>query len=159
MPDGSIWQAGTFSLDGTLSWKNVAFTDSFNDMPVVFTSSQTFNETDTFTVRKKNISAAGFSTAIQEEEARKTNGHAQETIGYLAVSSTTDLALYQILCKNKFVTVADGFDTQVAVEEEKSKDSETNHVKETIGVLFLNGQVFANMQTFNGSDTASMRRK
>jgi len=159
MPDGSIWQAGTFSLDGTLKWKSVTFEDSFNDTPVVFTSSQTFNGPDTLTVREKNISASGFSAAIQEEEARKNSGHATETIGYLAVSTTTELALHQILCKNIFVTVASGYDTKVAVEEEKSKDSETNHINETVGVLFLNDQVFANMQTFNGSDTASMRRK
>ena len=159
MPDGSIWQAGTFDLDGTLSWKNVSFAESFNDTPVVFTSGQTFNETDPFTVRKKNVSTAGFSAAIQEEEARKTNGHTTEIIGYLAVSSNTELALYQILCKQKFITVADGFSSQLAVEEEKSKDSETNHKNETVGVLFLNDQVFANMQTFEGSDTAAMRRK
>ncbi len=159
MPDGSIWQAGTFSLNGTLKWQDVSFPDSFNDTPVVFTSGQTFNEMDTFTVRKKNVSSAGFFAAIQEEEARKTNGHASESIGYLAVSSTTNLPLYQILCKHKFTTVADGFDTKVAVEEEKSKDSETNHVNETIGVLFLKNQVFADMQTFNGRDTASIRRK
>jgi len=133
--------------------------------PVVIAGPPTRDGYDPCVVRIRSVTSDsagkkyGFSAAIQEEEARKNSGHATETIGYLAVSTTTELALHQILCKNFFVTVASGYDTQVAVEEEKSKDSETNHINETVGVLFLNDQVFANMQTFNGSDTASMRRK
>ncbi len=158
MLDGSIWQAGTFSLSNTLRWKYVRFPEYFNDNPVVFTSSQTFNGPDTFVVRKRFITPSQFLAAIQEEES-KNDGHYTETIGYLAVSTNTSLPLYEIQCNHSFKRVTADFDAQIIVEEEQSKDTETNHVYETVGVLFLNNGVFADMQTFSGSDTASLRRK
>ena len=159
MPDGTIWQAGTYSLDGTLKWKGVTFPESFLDKPLVFQTGQTFNGGDTVAIRMKNVILEGFTGALQEEE-RKNDGHVQETIGYLAMTpNNTDLGVYEILCDHNFTAIADGVATQLAVEEEQSRDTEIGHVKEKVGIFLIKDYVFAKIQTFLGGDTAALRRK
>ena len=159
MPDGTIWQAGTYSLDDTLKWKRVTFPESFPDKPLVFQTGQTFNEGDTVAIRMKDVTPEGFTVALQEEE-RKNDGHIPETIGYLAMTPiSTDLAMYEISCDHNFTAIADGVATQLAVEEEQSLNTETWHVKEKIGAFLINDYVFAQIQTFFGGDTAALRRK
>ncbi|MBW2164518.1 MAG: hypothetical protein JRF43_08855 [Deltaproteobacteria bacterium] len=150
MPDGTMWQAGTYSLDGTLKWKKVTFPESFLDKPLVFQTGQTFNEPDTVTIRMKDVTSEGFNAALQEEEF-KNDGHVLET--------STDLAMYEISCDHNFTAIADGVATQLAVEEEQSRDTETWHVKEKVDAFLINDYVFAQIQTFSGGNTAALRRK
>ncbi len=107
----------------------------------------------------KDVTPEGFTVALQEEE-RKNDGHIPETIGYLAMTPiSTDLAMYEISCDHNFTAIVDGVATQLAVEEEQSRDTETLHVKEKIGAFLINDYVFAQIQTFFGGDTAALRRK
>jgi hypothetical protein len=159
LPDGTMWQAGTYALDGTLKWKQVTFPGSFLDKPLVFQTGQTFNGGDTIAIRMKDVTPEGFTVALQEEE-RMNDGHAPETIGYLAMTPiSTDLAVYEILCDHNFTAIADGVATQLAVEEEQSRDTEIGHVKEKAGVFLIKDYVFAQIQTFFGGDTAALRCK
>ena len=159
MPDGTVCLAGIYSLDGTLKWKRVAFSESFLDKPLVFQTGQTFNGADTTAIRMKDVTPEGFSAALQEEEY-KNDGHVSETIGYLAITPIgTDLALHEVSCDHNFTAIVDNLATQLAVEEEQSRDTETWHVKEKIGAFLINDCVFAQIQTFLGPDTAALRCK
>jgi hypothetical protein len=161
MPDGTIWQAGTYSLslDGTLEWKRITFPEWFLDKPLVFQTGQTFNGQDTVAIRMKNVTLEGFTAELQEEE-RKKDGHVLETIGYLAMTpNNTDLGVYEISCDHQFTAIVDKLAIQLAVEEEQSLNTETQHVKEKVGAFLIKDYVFAQIQTFLGGDTAALRRK
>ncbi|MBA7694069.1 hypothetical protein ES703_102671 [subsurface metagenome] len=159
MPDGTMWQAGTYALDDNLKWKRVTFPASFLDKPLVFQTGQTFNGGDTIAVRMKDVTLEGFNAALQEEEC-KNDGHVQETIGYLAMTpNNTDLGVYEISCDHQFTAIVDKLAIQLAVEEEQSRDTETWHVKEKVGAFLIKDYVFAQIQTFLGNNTAALRRK
>jgi hypothetical protein len=107
----------------------------------------------------KDVTPEGFNAALQEEEC-KNDGHVPETIGYLAMTPiSTDLAMYEISCDHNFTAIVDKLATQLAVEEEHSRDTETWHVKEKVGTFLINDYVFAQIQTFLGNNTAALRRK
>jgi hypothetical protein len=129
---------------GRQKWKRITFPESlFLDKPLVFQTGQTFNGEDTVAIRMKDVTPEGFTVAMQEEE-RKNDGHVQETIGYLAMTpNNTDLGVYEISCDHQFTAIADGVATQLAVEEEQSRDTETRHVKEKAGAFLINDYVFA----------------
>jgi hypothetical protein len=84
--DGSIWEAGTFSLSDTGAWTSHAFTDTFPSTPALFLTAQTYNDSDPITVRARNVTNTGFEAALFEEE-NKMDGHITEKVGYLAVYS------------------------------------------------------------------------
>jgi len=157
LPDGTMWQVGTFSLSGTLKWKNVVFPTPFSNNPLVFLAIQTFNGPQAVTTRVKQISGDDFFVALEEEE-RLNDGHVPEIVGYLAVEpgSSNGIWLGTIDCNHEFVTVT-SVDKQVKLEEEKSKDRETTHLIEQVGILDIGDNVFAQIQSFNGGDTVSLR--
>jgi len=157
LPDGSVWQADTFTLNGTLNWKDINYQEAFEERPIVFISGQTYNGGDTFAIRMKNSAPEGFSAAIQEEES-KNDGHYTETIGYLAVTSYGYLDVKEILCTHRLSDLTDDPDgPQIFIEEEQSANPETNHIKEETGVLIIDNSIFAQIQTFSGGDTAALR--
>ena len=157
LPDGSVWQAGTYTLRGTMDWDKIGYDEAFEDTPLVFNSSQTYNGSDTFTIRMRSSKATGFKAAIQEEENRN-DGHVTETIGYLAVEPSGDLSIQEITANNSLTPLTDTTNgAQIFIEEEQSEDSETSHVDEQTGILIINGHIFAHMQTTAGGDTAAIR--
>jgi hypothetical protein len=84
--DGSIWEAGTFSLPGTGAWNVQSFSQSFPSTPALFLTTQTYNGSDPIAVRARNVTNTGFEAALFEEED-KMDGHTTEVVGYLAVYS------------------------------------------------------------------------
>ncbi len=157
MPDGSVWQAGTYILSGNLQWRGVNYVEAFEERPLVFNSSQTYNGSAPFTVRMTNSTAKRFTAAIQEEE-RRNYGHTYETIGYLAVEPSGDLNIQEIPCNHHYAEITDDpYGPQIFIEEERSRDSETWHVDEQTGILIINDHIFAHMQTTAGGDTAAIR--
>jgi hypothetical protein len=48
--------------------------------------------------------------------------------------------------------------SDIKLEEEKSKDSEVNHINETVSILALGDKIFAQDMSSNGGDTTSIRR-
>ncbi len=158
LPDGSVWQAGTYTLNGILNWKKIGYSEIFAERPMVFNTSQTYNESDTFTIRMNYSKVEGFKAAIQEEENRKYGRHVSETIGYLAIEPSGDLNLQEIMCNDHFTAVTDNpYGPKIFIEEEQSEDLETRHSKEQTGVMNINGHIFAHIQTFEDKDTAAIR--
>ncbi|MCU7863842.1 MAG: hypothetical protein KZQ92_07675, partial [Candidatus Thiodiazotropha sp. (ex Lucinoma borealis)] len=165
--DGSVWEVGRFSLSGTRQWQSVNFSEAFQTVPALFLTQQSQNDSETTTVRARNLSETGFQAALFEQESLN-NGHGEETIGYLAIHNPsqngvanfhgTDLnyQLSQLSLKQNWVTQGD---QQLRVQEEQSRDSETAHALETVHLLQLEGHTFAQDVSANGMDTAALRRQ
>ncbi len=157
LPDGTVWEAGTYEASGGGSWTNVSFQSGFNNVPVVLQSIQTVNEEDAVIVRMRDLSINGFSSLLQEEQDYR-DGHAVETVGYLAVDpESSDVLAKSLLCDHKFTAVSDTMSVQIRLEEEQSQDDETAHAKEQVGVVILGNHVFGQIQSSYGSDPVSLR--
>ncbi len=157
LPDGTVWQAGTYSLQDTLNWQQIDYSVAFAERPLVFSSSQTYNGIEPFTVRMKMSLPEGFSAMIQEEES-KCDGHTSEIIGYLAVEPTEDLNAEELGCTQDPIPLfATPYSPEIFLEEERSADPETEHSKEQVAIVVINGHVFAHIQSYNGSDPVSLR--
>lgn len=166
MPDGSIWEAGTFDHSGTGAFMRVNFSDSFPATPTVFLTAQTANGSQPVTVRATGLTRSSFRAALFEEEALM-DGHVTETVGYLAVYSAprwgevtvggavVPYLLQQLGVDQRFTPV---LSWNLKVEEEASDDTETVHGEETVGVLALGGHLFAQDVGLADSDTMTLRR-
>ena len=166
MANGSIWEAGTFSLSGTGTWNVQSFSQSFPSTPALFLTAQTFNDSDPIAVRARNVTNTGFEAAFFEEED-KMDGHTTEEVGYLAVYSPqlsgtvningTDVPylLQAQSVDHRFVPV---LSSDIKLEEEQSKDSEVNHIDETVSILALGDKIFTQDISSNGGDTIAIRR-
>ena len=158
LPDGSLWEAGKFSLSGTLKWKKVVFPTPFSVNPQVFLTVQTFNGSQAVTMRERQVTGDYFVAAMQEEE-RLNDGHLVETVGYLAIEpgNVDGVRTGYIICNHEFVAVSN-IGKQLKLEEEQSRDKEVNHVIELVSLLRIGEKnIFAQIQTFKGGDTVSLR--
>ncbi len=72
-------------------WQTVEFETNFAQTPVIFSQVQTANKSDKVRTRQQNGTANGFEVVMEEEEVKARNGetHANETIGYLAITEGT----------------------------------------------------------------------
>ena len=166
LSDGSIWEVGTFGLGGTRSWANVAFARPFGTPPKLFLTVETDNGNQAVTARARNLTSTGFQAALFEEEALN-DGHSSETIGYLTVYSPSaggvidsngqeiPYLLQSLAADERWVP---SLSQRLKVEEERSLDSETEHVDETLHMIALGDQVLAQQVSDNGGDTAALRR-
>ena len=164
-PDGTIWEVQSFDVEGTGQWISRSFSKNMPSVPALFCTVQTFNGADPVAVRVKNVTESGFEVAMFEEEA-KMDGHTNEKVGCLAVyspslsgSETVDGSektfLMQVASVGPdFVPV---LSSDIAIQEEKSKDSETWHVDETVNVLAIGNKILAQDVGFVGADTISLR--
>ncbi len=86
LPDGTRFEAGSFSTDKIKLFKTVLFDQSFNDPPVVITSISTVNEEDAVSSRVKKVTTVGFKFRLQEQESKYVvnESHLTETISYIA---------------------------------------------------------------------------
>jgi hypothetical protein len=166
MADGSVWEAGTFPLGGTAAWQSEVFSQPFAAPPALFLSVQTFDGAQPATVRARNVTATGFEAALFEEEALM-DGHVVEDVGYLAVCSAEGSGELVVNGKSvPYLLQSPSVDQRFApvlssalkVEEEQSRDAELGHVKETLSVLALGEQIFAQDVSSAGGDTAALRR-
>lgn len=166
MSDGSVWEAGAFELDGTGRWSPVGFAGSFPRAPHLFLTMQTANGVQAASVRARNVTASGFEAALFEQESLM-DGHVAERIGYLAVHSPAgggliELGSAQVPYLLQTVTAdhrwTPALSQRLRLEEEQSRDPETDHVDETLHVLALGSQFFAQQVTDRGTDTTALRR-
>ncbi len=159
MPDGTLWQAGIYELSGIREFVHVDFPSMFHTLPVVFQTVQTENEADAVAIREKDISMHGFSSAMDEQESLR-DGHAEETVGYLAVEKSVEGSSCVIGVSNATheIMVPPGTNgLYLQLQEEQSKDEEMRHIREKIGYMQIGDLVLAQVQTFNGGDTCMMR--
>ncbi len=152
MDDDTIWEAGTYEINGTLSWEKVSFENVFSATPVLLQTIQTYNDDDPVVVREKDVTSDGFAVALQEEEALD-DGHGLETIGYLAVEPQTTVADVSTLrCGNDPVSVR-GSSLKARLYEEQSLDDEVAHAHEQVAIMDVDGHYFAQIFSFQESDT------
>jgi hypothetical protein len=166
MADGSIWEVGTFKIYGTGLWFNINFSQSFAVAPAVYLTMQTYNGSDTVTVRARKVSPLGLEAALFEEEAQMTSGHATETIGYLAIyspnsSGTVTIGDQKISYTINLAAADDNFTPvagrEIKMEEEQSLDSETTHMIENVNTLTINNAFFGQEISALGADTVAVR--
>jgi hypothetical protein len=167
MDDGSIWEVGTLDISGERKFVSHSFDDSFPSKPKLFLTLQSSNEDQAVSVRAKSVTVSGFSAAMYEEEGQR-NGHAAETLGYLAIYSPTGsgkanlggkkvpYSLASIQADHRWVPI---FSSKIKVEEETSKDTETGHLLETLDVASIAGDVYAQDVSTLGGDTVSIRQQ
>ena len=89
--DGLAVEAGKLDTDkvlGPAGWSPVGFATAFASAPAVFASLQTVNEADPAVTRVRQRSTSGFEVTMQEEEA-SGDGHAMETVGWIAIDTGT----------------------------------------------------------------------
>jgi subtilisin family serine protease len=166
LSDGSVAEAGRFSLGGTGAWQSVAFSAPFASVPRLFLTAQTASGGQTVSVRARNVTKDGFQAALFEQESLM-DGHVPETIGYLAIRSpkgsgriTIDGAArpYLLQTLNLNERWAPVMSQRLKLEEERSRDPEIGHVDETVHMLALGNQMFAQQVTSNGFDTTALRQ-
>ena len=107
-------------------------------MPIVLTQPQTFNGPQSIVTRLRNVSSSSFDVGLQEEEAR--GWHKAETVGYIAL----ELATGRING-----TPFEVQQTGVNITGEWSRISFQQR--------YNSPQFIADIQTFNGGDTANLR--
>jgi hypothetical protein len=169
MNDGSIWEVGILSVNGTADWHTFSFAESFRERPYLFLTVQSDNDSSVISARSRSVDKDGFEVALFEEQALM-DGHGTETVAYLAIFNPsrygtlklngpsrpeTPYYLHSVVADHNFTPAVSAL---VKVEEDKSVDSEVIHVRETIDVLSISNQVFAQQVSSNGSDTAALRR-
>ncbi|MCF7989340.1 MAG: PhoPQ-activated pathogenicity-related family protein [Thiohalocapsa sp.] len=166
MGDGSVWEAGSFELGGTGTWSSVGFAAGFPRAPHLFLTMQSANGAQAASVRARNVTASGFEAAMFEQESLM-DGHVIETIGYLAIHSPAgggllDLNTAQVPYLLQTLTADHRWtpvlSQRLRLEEEQSRDPETDHVEETLHVLALGNQFFAQQVTHRGADPTALRR-
>ena len=83
LSDGLEIKAGKTSASSN-GWRTVTFGSAFSRTPVIFSQTQSLNETDAVVTRQSNPTSKGFRVRLQEQEA-STGGHKSETVGYIAM--------------------------------------------------------------------------
>ena len=167
MPDGSIWEVGRFTLNGTKNWTTQTFDSPFSAAPRVFLTAQTANGSDVVSLRAKAITRTRFKAALYEQDSLNHSGHVNETIGYLAIYSSTREGTATIHGINTNYALASRrlnhnfratLNHRLKLEEEQSKDRERQHLFETVAVLSVKGHIFAQDNSSKGGDTIAIRR-
>lgn len=166
MADGSVWEVGTFQINGNGIWYNINFSQSFAAAPALFLTMQTYNGTSPLAVRARKVTALGLEAALFEEEALMSSGHPYETIGYLAIfspngSGTVTIGDQKVSYATGTVTADSNFTPltwqEIKMEEEQSLDAETSHMLETLNTLTINNAFFCQEISSTGGDTAAVR--
>ena len=87
--DGTRLSVGTQTSNklSSAGFETIDLESGFTGSPAVLTQTQTFNGGDWVTTRTKKIGTGSFQVTMQEEERLNGGGHAQETIGWIAVDS------------------------------------------------------------------------
>jgi hypothetical protein len=159
-------------------WETISLGSLFPRDPAVFASVMSTNGADAVTTRIRNLEPAQFDPAqfelAMDEQESKSDGHATETLGWIAIergtATTSEGRKLQVFFKqlndqrtavvypkdtsHRYPTVVtdvdstDGADPvvlryvnptnlqiELKLEEEKSKDSETSHALEDVGIF------------------------
>ena len=129
-------RAGTIPVDHTFS--TVSLGSQFTAPPVVFSQSQTYNGSDPIVTRIQNVSNTSFDVRLHEEEAG--GAHKDEIVGYIALKQGM------------------GTSGGHSFEVKRSSESLTHQWKRiTFSRSYDSPRFIANLQTFNGLDTAQLR--
>jgi Peptidase M10 serralysin C terminal len=91
LENGTLLEVGTLNTNkvSTSGWENLSFKHNFISTPVVLSQVQSDNDTQFVRTRQRNATVDGFSITLEEEEALMKSGHGTESIGWLAISSSS----------------------------------------------------------------------
>jgi hypothetical protein len=168
--DGSMLVTGEITVSGNGLWKRIDFPDSFAGKPHLFLFAQSATGGQPPTLHARNVTSSSFELAIKEEEQLRTSGHLPEKIAYFAIyhpanqgtllitNQQVDYRLQQLQVNHQWTAVS-GTDTAIKLEEESSLDLEVGHVMETVDVLLLGDQLYAQSVTANGADPFTIRKR
>jgi hypothetical protein len=125
-------EAGKITIDE--KWATIPLEGKFDDTPVIIAQCTSYEGSDAVSVRIRNVTTESFDIRLQEEEA---NGdHVFERVDYAAFEQGT----------------YGNFDVKLV-------DQVTDGWKTISGSANANDAIFmANIQTFNGGDTAALRK-
>ncbi len=140
LDNGTLIEAASVESNAAVDFVNVPFNNQFNLTPVVMTTITSFNDTETVTVRVKEIAIDGFKLKMQEQEVNSKN-HGTETLSYIAWEPSSG----SVGSVNYLV------------------DRTDNAVTHTYYPIFFNAPfasaptLLAEMQTTDGGNTANVR--
>lgn len=88
LENGALIEVGKIDSNATVKqeWENIEFESEFTDTPIVLSQVQSHKGSDFVRTRMKNITEDGFALSMEEEEKLMASAHAEEAIGYLAMS-------------------------------------------------------------------------
>jgi subtilisin family serine protease len=171
MPDGNVWEIGSFNISGTGEFVNVNFEQKFAQTPYLFLTINTYNGVDTVTVRAKDVNESGFKAALFEQQSLMGSGHVAEKVGYLAIyapdgngtigdnEDDNESINYTLV----HATVNGDWNEPInpylfKLQEEQSKDDETDHIYENIDTFLIDGNlIFGQDVSTKGSDPFAIR--
>lgn len=163
---GGIWEAGQTTLSGTGVWQRVSFSAPMHEVPVVLATLQTDAGGQAVVARVRNVDLDGFDLALFTEQAAAPLA-ATETVAFLAVDSPRGSDVIPVGDRDlpTLVQRLDGDDQPAAalssflvMQEETSADPETDHGFESLGVLAVGTELFAQDQQAADLDPAALRR-
>ena len=142
LPDGRWLEAARIDTSVTNSLAGAPLFAPFGQTPVLLASVNTRNEADPVAVRLRNISATGFEIGLDEQEANGAS-HAVETIAFIAVEPGSG-------------TLGDW-----RYEAGRTADTVTHrdHALSYSSGFATAPILFADMQSTDGPDTATLRAR
>lgn len=169
MGDGSIWEVGTYMQSGTASKRTQQFTQAFADIPELFLTLQTYNDSQAVTVRAKNISVNGFDSALyQQEPSIDSDIVVAEKVAYLAIFSPDKSGVVNIAGQDTpYIVRQEKADhrwlpilsSSIKIEQEKAEDTDVTNSKESISLLDLGGLLFAQDISLLKEGNITLRQK
>ncbi len=162
-------EAGTFEVNAS-NWHQQRFETDFSELPVVFTSVQTYRGLDAVTERVRKLTKSGFEVKLFEEEKLQSGGHLLEEVGYVAFSIPQGQANFSVngtiaqFTIKPDASISHSWSNVIAdfllkIEEEQSLDDEIYHVNELVNLLTIGNFYFAEDISGRGLDTSSIRKK
>ncbi|KZN68307.1 hypothetical protein N473_07730 [Pseudoalteromonas luteoviolacea CPMOR-1] len=162
MADGSIWEVGV--LDISTASQTFEFSQQYDQVPYLFLSPQSDNSGFAYVARANNVNQIGFNAKIQYQELQTTgNTRVSQKVAYLAVyapnkTGQLDSGQTYNLNQAKVNEQTIKFENhELFLQEEQSKDAELTHIHEVVNMLDIDGHLFAQDITTDGSDTVTIR--
>ncbi|WP_458189550.1 hypothetical protein [Haladaptatus sp. NG-WS-4] len=140
LDDGSSYRIKAGNASVQTDFVTVSLDDSFGtETPVVLAQAQTYNGPDPIVTRLQNVSSSSFDVRVQEEEANDDVHPNAETVGYVGLEQATGQV--------------DG--TAFEVQRLEGFTDEWSQI--TFQQEYDTPQFVADLQTFDGPDTANLR--
>lgn len=166
---GSLhWETGLFTHSRAQGWSSQYFTGrSFPDVPRLFLTIQTNENTKAVTARVRNVTRIGFEVAFSGQQ-NQAHEYLTETVGYLAIynpieGGETDINgvfelydLKQVAVDEEWKSV---FGKNLKLEEMTSTEKEIDHILEKADVMRLGEALFGQIVTENRGTPAALRQK
>ncbi len=164
---GVHWEAGQTMANGDEIMGEVFFSSEFSRVPKVFLTLQDTLASHALVPRVVSIDKRGFSFRLEGEEAADLTS-ASLPLGYLAVETEYEkgrLVLdgrnmdYQVLTQEVGSRWKKVGPYQVYLQEEWSRDHETQHVPEKMNFLLLERHLFGQTSSVREADPVTPRRR